>query len=166
MKFKADIQLIDFDRRSYLNYLDLHMQRMTREAARSWLTTVLVIIPTWSRASRATFEALASAVSFNIQYGPIRSFEDRLVLGLQTGRGGVDYKKGQWYFYYETDLRYLAYNEHNRVIFGQAPGVFSPNGLINDTPYKFQEAGKADFESFASNVLLPSPMDYIKGRRI
>lgn len=165
MKFKADIQLIDFDRDGYLKALDQHMRGTTEQAARSWLTTVLAIIPTWSRASRATFEQLANEVGFNVQYGPIQSIKDRLLLGLQTGRGGLDYKRGQWYFWYETDLRYLAYNDKNKAVFGQAPNVFSRSGIPN-TPYRFQEAGKRDFESFAANVLLPSPMLFIRGRRI
>src|SRR5690606_12236487 len=125
MKFTAEIYQIHFDRRAYEKYLQEVMAETVKEAARSWLRTVLVIIPTWSRASRATFEELANAVGFDISYGPIRSKEDRLILGLTTGRGGVENKKTSWHFFYETNLEYLTYNEYNRVIYGVAPGVFS-----------------------------------------
>ena len=166
MKFKASIKLIDLDIRAYKKELDAHMTETVRGAARSWLRTVLTIIPTWSRASRATFEELANKVGFNITYGPIQSKKDRLVLGLSTGKGGLDLKRTSWHFFYETDLRYLAYNELNRVVFGRAPNVFSRSGLTNPTPYRFQEAGAEDFKSLSQNVLLPNPFDFIKGRKI
>lgn len=166
MRFRAKVNLIDFNLRSYQVELAERMTETVKEAARSWLRTVLVIIPTWSRASRATFEELAEAVGFRITYGPIKSAEDRLILGLTSGRGGLNITKTSWHFFYETDLRYLAYNEYNRVVFGQAPGVFSRSGLINPTPYKFQEAGAADFESFAKEVLLPNPIEFIRPKRI
>jgi hypothetical protein len=123
-------------------------------------------VPTWSRASRATFEALAQAVGFNVIYGPQLSREDRLVLGLQTGRGGVETTNVSWHFFYETDLRYLAYNELNHVVFGVAPNVFRRAGLTHPTPYHFQDAGKAAFEAYANTVRLPNPMDYIKPKNI
>lgn len=166
MRFQSQINLIDLDLKGYLDAVDDEMRRQTIEAARSWLHTVLMIIPTWSRASRATFTELANAVGFSLTFGPQLSRKDRTSLGRMTGRGGLDFKSTSWHFFYETDLRYLAYNEFNRVIFGQAPNVFSRTGLTNPTPYRFQEAGKADFESFAKGVRLPNPMAFIKGRRI
>lgn len=166
MRFNASVNLIKLDLRGYQKELDSHMRSEVTDAARSWLTTVLTIVPTWSKASRATFEALGNAVGFTITYGPQRSRENRKALGESTGRGGLTVTKTSWHFYYETDLRYLAYNELNQAIPGKAPGLFSRSGLTNPTPYKFQEAGKADFESIAKNVLLPSPMDFIKGERI
>lgn len=167
MRFRSQVRLIDFDLRGYRQQLDARMTEIVKEAARSWLRTVLVIIPTWSRASRATFNELAEAVGFNLTFGPIRSREDRLSLGLSTGKGGLDIKPGRsWHFFYETSLRYLAYNEFNRVVFGRAPNVFSRSGLTNPTPYRFQEAGARDFQSFSEQILLPSPIEFIRGRRI
>jgi hypothetical protein len=166
MKFTRQVSLINFDRKAFENHLQQRMTETVREAARSWLTTVLLIIPTWSRASRATFEELAEAVGFRVTYGPIRSREDRLVLGLSTGRGGLKVTKTSWHFFYETELRYLAYNEYHHVIYGQAPNVFSRSGLINPTPYRFQEAGQADFRSFSQNVRLPNPIEFITPKRL
>jgi len=166
LRFNAQISIIDFNLRGFRRALDQEMQENTKDAARSWLRTVLVIIPTWSRASRATFEKLASAVGYNVTYGPLRSRQDRASLGRSESEGGVDFTPTSWHFFYETDLRYLAYNEFNRVVFGQAPNVFSRSGLTNPTPYRFQDAGMADFQSFSSNIILPSPIEFIRGRRI
>jgi len=142
------------------------MTQVTKDAAISWLTVVLAIIPTWSRASRATFNELAEAVGFPLTFGPVRSRKDRLNLGLSTSRGGLDTTSTSWHFFYETDLRYLEYNEFNKVIFGEAPNVFSRSGLINPTPYNFQEAGLADFKSFAAGVRLPNPFLFISPKLI
>lgn len=165
MRFVRKISLIKFDRRAYEAALQKQMTENVREAARRWLTTVLLIIPTWSRASRATFEALADAVGFHVTYGPVLSREDRLTLGLQTGRGGLKLTKKSWHFFYETDLRYLAYNDLNAAIYGVAPNVFSKAGIPN-TPYRFVEAGNNDFETFSRSVRLPNPVDFIKPQRL
>jgi hypothetical protein len=104
-------------------------------------------------------------VGFNITYGPQLSRKDRLILGLTTGRGGLRITKLKEYkFFYETDLRYLAYNESNRAVAGPPPRPFGV--LTNPTPYKFQEAGKADFLSRSAQVQLPSPLRFIKGKKI
>jgi len=162
MKFIAQVQLVQFDSKRYKRDIDSTMQEIARDAAKSWLRTVLTIVPTWSRASRATFEALANDVGFNVTYGPVKSREDRLLLGLSTSNGGLISKKLQEYgFFYETDLRYLAYNELNSATPGPPPQPFGT--LINPTPYRFLEAGRKDFESFAKNIKLPSASDYIKG---
>lgn len=165
LRWKANLKTIDFDLRSYKAELDRFLVEETKESAKSWLRTVLVIIPTWSRASRATFEALANEVGFHISYGPQKSKKDRLSLGLQTGRGGLDIKKFKTYhFFYETDLRYLAYNNENLAKPGPPPQPFGE--LTNPTPYNFDEAGKNDFESRSSNVRLPSPLQFISGKKI
>lgn len=164
MKFTADLTTFDFNRTAYDRELKQHMINKTREAGRVWLARVLVIIPTWSRASRATFESLAQAVGFNITYGPILSRKDRLLLGLQTGRGGLDVTKNSWHFFYETDLRYLAYNEFNNASPGPPPRPFGQ--LVHPTPYKFQDAGQAAFEEFAQSVQLPNPYDFLKLRKL
>ena len=164
MKWKKKLVLVEFDRTAYMNALKKDMTNNIREAGRVWLARVLVIIPTWSRASRATFEALAQAVGFNITYGPQKSRKDRLVLGLQTGRGGLEIKRTSWHFFYETDLRYLAYNEFNNATPGPPPQPFGQ--LLNPTPYQFQDAGKEAFDRFADTVRLPNPGDFIVPKRL
>lgn len=163
-QWRADLSEITFDKRAYQAAIKKQMTENIREAGRKWLARVLVIIPTWSRASRATFEALAQAVGFNITYGPQRSREDRLVLGLQTGRGGLVITKDSWHFTYETDLRYLAYNEFTNAVPGPPPQPFGR--LRNPTPYHFQDAGLQAFLEFAQTVQLPNPLDFIKPNKI
>ena len=164
MRWRKKLVLAEFDRKAYMAALKKDMTAKIREGGRVWLRTVLVIIPTWSRASRATFEALAQAVGFNITYGPQKSRKDRLILGLQTGRGGLEIKRTSWHFFYETDLRYLAYNELNSAIPGPPPQPFGQ--LFNPTPYRFQDAGRVAFEQFADTVRLPNPGDFIKPKRL
>jgi hypothetical protein len=165
MSFKMDLQIIDFDMKSYLSALDAKMEEVTKQAAKSWLRTVLDIIPTWSKASRATFEALAREVGASVTYGPLIAKKDRTSLGRRTGRGGLDIDQNNHYrFYYETDLQYLEYNEFNSATPGPPPQPYGR--LRNPTPYNFLEAGRRDFESFAATVKLPNPALFISGRRI
>ena len=160
-----DLQIIDFDLAGYLKAMDAKMTEETKQAARSWLRTALDIIPTWSGASRATFEALAQEVGFRVAYGPQISNKNRKPLGRSTGRGGIDIDANSHYhFFYETDLRYLEYNEFNNAVPGPPPQPYGQ--LRNPTPYRFLEAGKNDFESFARTVKLPNPSLFISGRRI
>ena len=164
MQWKKKLVLVEFDRKAYMAALKKDMTQQIREAGRVWLARVLVIIPTWSRASRATFESLAQAVGFNITYGPQKSRKDRLILGLQTGRGGLEIKPTSWHFFYETDLRYLAFNEFNHATPGPPPAPFGQ--LTNPTPYHFTDAGREAFERFADNVRLPNPGEFIKPKRL
>lgn len=160
-----DLQKIDFDLKSYRGALDAQMREVTRQAARSWLRTVLDIIPTWSKASRATFEALAKEIGFTITYGPLIARKDRSALGRATGRGKLEFNEGLDYFFvYETDLRYLEYNEFNSATPGPPPQPFGE--LKNPTPYRFLEAGENDFRSFARIIKLPDPALFISGKKI
>ncbi len=166
MKFTATTYLIKFDKKAYLAHLKEEMEENTREAARKWLKVVLRLIPTWSRASRATFEELSAFAGVNVGYGPLKANKDRFQLGRSTGRGGPDFqKKDFYYFYYETDLQYLKWNEFNKATYGDASNWFSKH-RDGPGPYRFIEAGKAEFESFAKEVKLPSPMKFIKGKKI
>ena len=144
------------------NAIDKRVREATEEGARVWLKTVLSIIPTWSGASRATFEALAQSVGFTVVYGPIRANKDRRSLGQGTGFGGVTRDStGHYSFYYRTELRYLLFNEANVARVGVG-GVFK--GLINPTPYKFFEKGEQAFLAYAKTVRLP--VVKISSRRI
>lgn len=133
--------------------IDKRLLESTKKGAHVWLDTVLAIVPTWSGASRATFEALAQAVGYKVTYGPIRSFKDRRALGQGAGFGGIEKNGSAGYrFTYRTDLRYLVFNEANRATKGVA-GVFK--GLIKPTPYKFFDAGEKAFKAYAATVRLP-----------
>lgn len=165
MRLRATVYLVELNMKVFQKALNEHMQEQTIEAANSWLRTVIPMIPVWSRASRATFDELARAVGYNINIGPKRSNKDRMLLGMQEGRGGVDFKrKYQWAFYYKSTLRYLNWNEYHHAVKGDGSGVFFQ--LRNPGPYRFQKAGVADFLSFAKNVRLPNPIKFIRAKKI
>jgi len=163
-KFTTKLYKIDFDLKSYEAALDKKMEEVTKQAARSWLSTVLTIIPTWSKASRATFEALANEVGFSVTYGPLVARKDRTSLGRSTGGGGIERTAEGWFFTYETSLAYLEYNEFNNASPGPPPQPYGK--LRNQTPYNFLEAGRNDFKSFAKTVKLPDPTLFISGKPI
>jgi hypothetical protein len=166
MKFTPDFVALDLDLTSYKQKLSSYMVDWLKQAGREWLqATVLAVIPTWSRASRATFQKLAGELGMMIPYGPRLSRKDRTSLGLATGSGsGLELDPGasRWHFVYSSTLRYLAYNEYNRVVYGQAPNVFSRKGLRNPTPYHFQDKGQKAFESFTRFTALPDPFQFLK----
>lgn len=162
--FTTQLQTIDFDLKSYQNVLDQRMQELTKEAGRSWLNTVLSIVPTWSRASRATFEKLAKEVGEQVTFGPLAAKKDRTNLGQSNSDGGVEFKGNEYHFFYETTLRYLEYNEFNAASPGAPPKPYGQ--LINPTPYNFLEAGANNFRSFAANIKLPDVSLFISGKPI
>jgi hypothetical protein len=170
MKWKVNFKSLKFDLAAYKTALDTHMQDWIKQAAQMWLkATVISIIPTWSKASRATFQALARDVGMTIPYGPQLSRKDREALGLSTGDGGleIDSSKGRWHFRYHSSLRYLAYNEYNRAVWGpRPPHPFRRAGLIHPTPYHFQEAGLREFEDFARFTELPNPYKFLKTEKV
>lgn len=167
MKFIVDFKAPVLDADAYRLYLSQYIEDWLKQAARAWLDatvgTRIEIIPTWSKASRATFQKLADAVGTSIFYGPQQSFKDRESLGHQESTGGIeiDRSNGRFFFYYGTTLRYLTYNEYNKAVYGQAPGVFSRSG-IPDTPYNFQRRGLDSFDDFTRFTALPNPFQYIK----
>jgi hypothetical protein len=166
MTFKAKVSLIKLDKRGFINHLNEEMTETTKEAAKSWLRTVVVNIPIWSRASIATFNALAESVGFPLNVGTPVSNVDRLGLGLSTGRGGLRIEKNKsWKFFYETDLRYLAWNEFNKPKKGDGSGWYSTH-RDGPGPLRFIDSGTADFESFSKEVKLPNPIEFISPQRI
>jgi len=170
MKFTYKFRAPELDLAAYRRHLSKYMEDWLKQAGREWLqATVLAVIPTWSRASRATFQKLAQELGTSIPYGPQKSLKDRTALGLATGSDSglqLDPDNARWHFRYHSTLRYLAYNEYNRVVYGQAPNVFSRSGLRHPTPYHFQEKGKKAFEEFSRFTELPNPFKFLKGVKV
>lgn len=169
MKWTPDFKAITLDLAAYKTHLDKYMQDWIVQAAQRWLqATVLSLIPTWSKASRATFQALARDVGMSIPYGPQKSRKDRESLGLSTGEGGLEHDPGKyrWHFFYHTSLRYLVYNEYNKAVQGMPPAPFSRAGLIHPTPYHFQEAGEKEFREFARYTSLPNPYKFLRKEKV
>ena len=165
MRFKANFYAPTLDLAAYKAELNNHMEEWLKQAGRRWLdATVRVVIPTWSKASKATFQKLAGELGTSVPYGPLRSLKDRESLGLSAGsQSGLELNPsaGRWHFKYQSSLRYLAYNEYNRAVFGQG-GVFSRSGLRHPTLYNFQEKSLREFEDFARFTELPNPFKFIK----
>ena len=157
---KLDVTAYEHDLRRYLT------ERMLK-SGRIWLETATEAtpIPTWSGASRSTFQNLASALGTTVAIGPIVSKKDRTDLGRSTGEGGTIIQGGKtqkYQFYYGTSLRYLVYNEYNTATRGRPPQPYSNS--VRYTPYHFQEKARAAWEKFAGTVKLPNPYDkkYLK----
>lgn len=128
-----------------------------------WLdATVKAIIPTWSKASRATFQKLAKDLGTSIPYGPLRSAKDRENLGLQNSQGSglTSNDKGEHYFIYTTQLRYLIYNEFNKATAGSPPQPFSNS--VRFTPYRFQDQGNVTWLDHAKAYNPPNTWSYLR----
>lgn len=166
MKFTPRFTAPVLDVEAYRRQLNKHMEEWLKQAGRDWLrATVLDVIPTWSKASRATFQKLAGELGTVIPYGPQKSRKDRESLGrANSGDSGLklDPAKSRWHFKYETSLRYLVYNEYNKVTYGTAPNVFSRSGLRTATPYHFQQKGLEAFNAFTRLTQLPNPYKFLK----
>ncbi len=171
MKFKVGgkFELFSFDAQAYMQDLNDHMTIKLKETGIHWLDNTVrtrTHIPTWSGASRSTFQKLAVALGTTVPIGPIRSLIDRTWLGYASSSGGLSLQpsKGTWSFFYQTSLNYLIYNEKNRAVPGPPPQPFSHN--VRYTPYNFQAKGVRAFFAFASRVRLPSVKKYIRKRKV
>ncbi len=169
MKFKAKFHAVTLDLGAYKAELNSYMEEWLKQAGRDWLSaTVIAVIPTWSKASRATFQKLAQELGTSVPYDPLKSLKDRESLGLAAGKGGgVEFSPSsqRWHFKYSSNLNYLTYNEYNKAVFGEG-GVFSRSGLRHPTPYHFQEKGLKAFEEFSRFTELPNPFKFLKKSKI
>lgn len=170
MRFKSKFYALSFNLAAYKAKLHDYMVEWIKQAAWEWLNATVgfttQLIPTWSKASRATFQKLAHEIGTAVPYGPQKSRKDREPLGLSTGADSgleIDTSSYRYHFKYHSSLRYLAYNEYNQAIRGEG-GVYSR--LIHPTPYHFQERGRAAFEEFVRFTELPDPLKYMKRDRV
>ena len=149
MRFRARLNLIKLDQRQR-PAIDEYAKTVIEQAARIWVRTALDIIPTWSGASRATLQALASAVDEHVAIDVRGDAPNRIALGRLYSSGGINQVKASHYeFYYETSLRYLIANENQNV----KPGTFGLSGsLITPTPYQFREAGNRAVVAYLDQV--------------
>lgn len=139
-----------------------YVKEFVRQGGIKWLdATVIKIIPTWSKASRATFQKLARDLGTSVPYGAQRSRKDREQLGLNSSKGSGFFSdaQGRHYFVYTTQLRYLIYNEFNRATKGPPPQPFSDN--VRFTPYRFQDAGDAAWRKHAKTFRPPKTWKYL-----
>lgn len=145
---------VDLNIGQYEKAVEDRMLEAVKQGARIWLQTALSIIPTWSGASRATFEPLAQAVGYTVSYGPIRAFYDGRPLGSSSGFGGIEKdRRGSYSFFYSSNLFRLNFNESNQASVGVGGVKW---GLLNATPYNFVEAANEAFTNYAKTVSLPA----------
>jgi hypothetical protein len=177
MRFTVNFKAPTIDTVKWLARLDTRLSKEIERAAVVWLNaTVLLAIPVWSGASRATFIKLARQVSFPLTITGIKSSADNFIaagvagprLGFQQSRGEV--KKGTpqgvYTFTYGTTLFHLVFNEYQDANQNKAAGrVFAE--LLEPGPYNFQEIGKDAFEDYVKDAVeLPSPWRTIKTKSI
>jgi hypothetical protein len=169
--FTTEFYAIDIDMAAYRKAVLEYLRELNEKAGQAWLNEVIkgTPIPTWSGASRATFQKLARELNTTVPIGIQKSKKNRVPLGLSTSAGsGVEERNYPTDIYvgflYETSLRYLAYNEYNRAVAGPPPQPYSNN--VRFTPYGFQKRASKVWQAEAKKARLPNPYDYILNYRI
>lgn len=126
------------------------------KAAFEWLEATTAEIPTWSGASLATFQPLASQVGLSLSISPVTKSRIDVGLASATGSFETDAASGKFTFTYGTTLAHLIYNEFNNANISPDPSLFS--SLKQPGPYRFQEKGREAFNRSVSRVRLPKPV--------
>ena len=157
MKFTAKLLAPRLDLSGYNKSLHQHMLEQISQALSLWLDAVLMEIPVWSGASRATFVKLAQAIGYNIPIVPVT--QSRVGEGMGASAGNVETEKGRYVFSYSTSLPWLIWNEYNNANVDPDPTLFYR--LIKEGPYNFQMKGSLAFLRFASTVDLPPVAPYV-----
>lgn len=168
MKFTVRFQSPTIRVSAWSARLDTVMGEQIEKAATVWLNaTVMLAIPVWSGASRATFLKLAREVSFPLTITGIKKSAAGFIaagkagprLGFQQSRGEVSKgaQAGVYTFTYGTTLFHLVFNEFNDANASPEAGKLFAR-LKEPGPYNFQEIGRDAFEDYSKdNVELPSP---------
>lgn len=167
MKFTTDFYEIKLNVNSYKKELLKYLRKINERAGQAWINEVVnnTPIPTWSGASRATFQKLAIELNTSVPIGPIKSRKDRTGLGQATSTASGVIEDGFYVgFKYQTNLRYLRYNEYNRATAGPSPQPFS--NKVRFTPYGFQDRGVKVWQEIAKTAELPDPYKYMSRKKI
>lgn len=162
MKFKCKFTTFSLDKAALLKEYDTYFNKHLRKAGIIWLDATVrspTHIPTWSGASRATFQKLAQALGTSVPIGRIRAVRNRSDWGRAASDGGIRTAGYKYSFYYETSLEYLIFNESNVATPGPYPRPWSSN--VKFTPYQFVAKGAKAVEAYASTLKLPDPTKHI-----
>ena len=171
-KFTARFKQVEINLSSWEKGLSDALTKGIKKAAIVWLNaTVLLVVPIWSGASRATFLKLARAVSFPLTITGIQARSSNNPwakgpsIGFQQSEGKLNtdrLKDGIATFTYETSLFHLVFNEYNNANENPEAGRLFAR-LKEPGPYNFQKIGQDAFEDYArSAVALPSPFKSLK----
>ena len=165
MKFDARLLAPRLNLDAYRKILHQHMLETIAQALNLWLETVLMEIPGWSGASRATFMKLAQAISYDIPIAP--RVQSRIGTGVDESAGRLETDKGRYVLHYSTTLPWLIWNEYNNANVDPDPTKWPPPAeLVKPGPYNFQMKGSLAFLRFASTVDLPPVASCIKPVRV
>jgi hypothetical protein len=139
------------------------MDDFVQKSGRVWLDAAVnkIPIPTWSGASRASFQKLANELGTTVVVGAraASNWKDRTSLGRSTSQGSCvisDKKKDFYGFVFQSDLRYLDFNEKNHATPGDPPRPMWKT--IDNTPYGFLKLGNDAWKAYAEKVDLPEPL--------
>jgi hypothetical protein len=160
VKFTLRYEKMRLDMEAYKKALDAAMMEHVANGAASWLDAVIVEIPVWSGASRATFLKLAREIEFSIAINP--KVIDRIATGQAHSIGSLlgDIKTGSYTFQYGTTLPWLIWNEYNNANINPDPTLIDK--LIKPGPYNFQDKGNEAFVRMARTARLPSVASFVK----
>ena len=173
MKFTTQLSIPRINVSGYRSAVDEHMREVIAQAVSVWLEAVLMEIPVWSGASRATFQKLAQGIGYNLPIGPaavdaahglFNSRIDRTAIGRASGDGKVTTDKGEYTFTYSTTLPWLIWNAYHNANVDPDPSLF--DRLLEPGPYNFQVKGARAFLQFAANVDLPAVKPFVYGVRV
>jgi hypothetical protein len=171
MKWKTELKSIDLNMKEYKRALFAYLKDINERAGQIWLfeATEKSPIPTYSGASRASFDILAAQLNTSVPIGPLRT-KSRIAEGLASGsRSKVYADKTKWYvgFQFVTTLGHLIYNERFAANPGPYPAPWSSN--VRFTPYNFIDRSNSAWKTWAATQSLsniPNPWDYLTGKKI
>ena len=161
MKAKYSFRVPRINVDQYRTALDRYMKEALAEGLMAWLDAVLLEIPNWTGASRATFWRVAELINAQVDAsGP------RVGIGQLAGDGSMqtDKTKGIYTFTYSTTLPWLIWNEYHNANVEPDPTLFYR--LIEPGPYSFQVVGARAFLRFAESVDLPAVKPHLRILRV
>lgn len=160
MRFTYKFQFPRINLDGYKKALDKHMREVLAQGLMEWLDAVLLEIPNWTGASRATFWRLGETIGMGVgASGP------RVAIGHAAGSGelNADEAKGVYTFTYGTTLPWLIWNEYHDANVDPDPTKYPPPAKLKKPgPYQFQEKGAKAFQRFSETVELPKVTPYVK----
>lgn len=164
MKWSYNLSAPALDLSGYKKALHKEMMAAVSQGVMEWLEAVLMEIPVWSGASRATFLKLASSIQYSVPIDPVA--QSRIGMGRASGAGGMDIQPtlGVYKFSYSTSLPWLIWNEYHNANVDPDPTLFYR--VIKEGPYNFQVQGAKAFLKFAEGVGLPSIRPFVRAKRV
>ena len=161
MKFTYSYRRPSLDLNGYKKVLDKRMKEALAQGLMEWLSAVLIEVPLWSGASRATFVKLAQHIDFSVPVSGGPAPVDRTGEGMTASKGEfvADIESGLYIFTYGTSLPWLIWNEYHNANVDPDPTLFYR--LKKPGPYEFQIKGVTAFMHTTRLVDLPRVAPFI-----